>query len=113
GWGVPNSGHEPKRHGNAHPSIVPYEVFECADGVSVALAVGNDEQYRRLCVQVFETPALWDEENYRTNRGRTTHRGVLIPLLQAQFKRFASPQLIDKIRDNGISVGEVRLPGAA
>jgi crotonobetainyl-CoA:carnitine CoA-transferase CaiB-like acyl-CoA transferase len=113
GSGVLNSGHEPKRHGNAHPSIVPYEVFECRDGVNVALAVGNDEQYRRLCVNVFEAPELWDEESYRSNRGRTTHRTVLIPLLQAQFKRFASPELIERIREHGISVGEVRLPGAA
>lgn len=111
--GVLNSGREPKRHGNAHPSIVPYEVFACGDGVNVALAVGNDEQYRRLCLNVFETPELWDNERYRANRGRTMHRGVLIPLLQAQFKRFKSPELIEKIREHGISVGEVRLPGAA
>jgi crotonobetainyl-CoA:carnitine CoA-transferase CaiB-like acyl-CoA transferase len=113
GSGVLNSGREPKRHGNAHPSIVPYEVFECGDGVNVALAVGNDEQYRRLCVNVFEAPELWDNEKYRTNRGRTTHRAVLIPLLQAQFKRFASPDLIGRIREHGISVGEVRTVGAA
>ncbi|HWW19955.1 MAG TPA: CaiB/BaiF CoA-transferase family protein [Steroidobacteraceae bacterium] len=113
GSGVLNSGREPKRHGNAHPSIVPYEVFECGDGVNVALAVGNDEQYRRLCVSVFETPELWDNEKYRSNHGRTTHRAMLIPLLQAQFKRFASPELMGKIREHGISVGEVRLPGAA
>jgi crotonobetainyl-CoA:carnitine CoA-transferase CaiB-like acyl-CoA transferase len=111
--GVLNSGREPKRHGNAHPSIVPYEVFACGDGVNVALAVGNDEQYRRLCINVLEAPELWDNEKYRTNRGRTTHRGVLIPLLQAQFKRFKSSELIEKNREHGISVGEVRLPGAA
>jgi crotonobetainyl-CoA:carnitine CoA-transferase CaiB-like acyl-CoA transferase len=111
--GVLNSGREPKRHGNAHPSIVPYEVFECGDGVNVALAVGNDEQYRRLCADVFEAPELWDNDNYRTNRGRTTHRAVLIPLLQAQFKRFGSPELIARIREHGISVGEVRSVGAA
>jgi crotonobetainyl-CoA:carnitine CoA-transferase CaiB-like acyl-CoA transferase len=111
--GVLNSGRDPKRHGNAHPSIVPYEVFECGDGVNVALAVGNDEQYRRLCVDVFETPELWDNDKYRTNRGRTTHRVVLIPLLQAQFKRFGSPELIAKIRKSGISVGEVRSVSAA
>jgi|HubBroStandDraft_1064217.scaffolds.fasta_scaffold13849_3 crotonobetainyl-CoA:carnitine CoA-transferase CaiB-like acyl-CoA transferase len=111
--GVLNSGRDPKRYGNAHPSIVPYEVFECGDRVSVALAVGNDEQYRRLCVDVFETPELWDSDKYRTNRGRTTHRAVLIPLLQAQFKRFSSPALIAKIRAAGISVGEVRSVSAA
>jgi crotonobetainyl-CoA:carnitine CoA-transferase CaiB-like acyl-CoA transferase len=111
--GVLNSGTEPKRHGNAHPSIVPYEVFECGDGVNLALAVGNDEQYRRLCVDVFETPGLWDNEKYRTNRGRTTHRATLIPMLQTQFKRFQSPELVEKIRQHGISVGEVRSVGAA
>jgi crotonobetainyl-CoA:carnitine CoA-transferase CaiB-like acyl-CoA transferase len=113
GSGVLNSGHEPTRHGNAHPSIVPYEVFECGDGVNVALAVGNDEQYRRLCVLALEAPELWNNESYRTNRGRTLHRKVLIPLLQARFKCFRSSELIETIRTHGISVGEVRLPGAA
>jgi crotonobetainyl-CoA:carnitine CoA-transferase CaiB-like acyl-CoA transferase len=111
--GVLNSGREPTRHGNAHPSIVPYEVFECGDNVSLALAVGNDEQYRRLCVNVLEAPELWDNDNYRTNRGRTLHRAVLIPLLQARFRRFQSREMVDTIREHGISVGEVRLPGAA
>jgi crotonobetainyl-CoA:carnitine CoA-transferase CaiB-like acyl-CoA transferase len=111
--GVLNTGVEPKRHGNAHPSIVPYEVFETSDGVNLALAVGNDEQYRRLCVNVLEAPELWDNEHYRTNRGRTTYRGTLIPILQTHFKRHHSLELIDRLREHSIPVGPVRTVSAA
>ncbi len=49
------TGHNPRRHGNAHPSIVPYQTFETADGV-IAIAVGNDAQFVALC-EVLERPS--------------------------------------------------------
>ncbi len=78
------TGQPPKRYGNAHPNIVPYETFETADGF-LALAVGADTQFQRLC-HVIQRPDLWEDERYRTNAGRVTHRVELIPELQRVFK---------------------------
>jgi len=111
--GYLNTGVEAKRFGNAHPSIVPYETFECADGVTLALAVGTDEQYRRLCLAVLEAPPLWEEVRYRTNRGRTSHREELVPALQWEFARHPSALLLERLRAQSIPVGEVRAVSSA
>ena len=77
------TGEPPPRHGNAHPNIVPYEIFSTADG-QLALAVGTDGQYERFCRAVGR-PDLWADERFRTNDGRVTHRQVLVPQLQRLF----------------------------
>ncbi|MCC2668250.1 MAG: CoA transferase, partial [Armatimonadetes bacterium] len=71
----------PQRHGNAHPNIVPYEVFEAADGPFI-LAVGNDAQWRRCC-EVLWRPGWADDPRFATNRGRVEHREALLPRLRA------------------------------
>lgn len=76
-------GKVPGRYGNAHPNIVPYEVFQAADGPLV-LAVGNDAQFARLCA-VAGVPQLADDARYATNAGRVRHREELIARLQAIF----------------------------
>lgn len=76
-----SSGRTPARLGNAHPNIVPYEVFPAADGHFV-LAVGSDEQFRRFCT-LAEVPALADDPRYATNRARVENRASLIPQLKA------------------------------
>jgi len=68
--GYLNTGSNPTRFGNAHPSIVPYQLFDTADG-AIALAVGNDQQYRRLCRDVLAREELCTDERFRTNAGRT------------------------------------------
>lgn len=75
------SGQPPSPLGNAHPNVVPYQPFETAD-VPLALAVGTDAQFRKLCA-VIGQPELADDERYRTNQGRVINRGSLIPILQA------------------------------
>lgn len=74
------TGAPPRRYGNAHPSIVPYETFATADG-HLALAIGTDEQFRKFC-QAAGSPALAEEERFRTNQARVEHRSVLVPSLQ-------------------------------
>ena len=69
----------PGRAGNAHQNIVPYQVFEVADG-HLILAVGNDGQFARFC-QVAGCPELTSDERFATNASRVRHRQVLIPLL--------------------------------
>ena len=73
----------PRRAGNAHQNIVPYQVFEVADG-HLILAVGNDTQFERFCT-VAECPALARDERFARNAGRVRHREVLVPLLATQL----------------------------
>ncbi len=89
------TGEKPKRYGNAHPNIVPYETFETADGF-LALAVGADSQFQRLC-QVIERPDLWEDERFRTNAGRVTHRHILIPELQKVFRTRTTQAWMDAL----------------
>lgn len=105
--GYLNTGKVPQRYGNAHASIVPYQLFDTADG-SIALAVGNDEQYRRLCLEVLERPDLYNDPRFTQNKSRTEHRALLIPLLQAVFRAWPSDALIDALRAQAIPVGEVK-----
>lgn len=65
----------PKRLANGHPNIVPYQVFETADGPMI-LAVGNDGQFRRFC-EVAGIEAVARDERYGTNIARVRHRGRL------------------------------------
>lgn len=82
-----NTGVSPKRLGNAHPNIVPYQDFPSADG-NFIIAVGNDGQFRKLC-EVAGLTALADDPRFSSNKARVAHRAELIPLLRQAtvFKR--------------------------
>lgn len=67
----------PKRFGNAHPDIVPYEAFPASDG-DVIVAIGNDEQFSRLCTIALERPDLGKDARYKTNRDRLANREELV-----------------------------------
>ncbi len=73
------TGTQPRRVGNAHQNIVPYQVFEVADGY-IILAVGNDGQFRRFC-DVAGCPELARDDRFLSNAGRVRHRAALVPLL--------------------------------
>jgi crotonobetainyl-CoA:carnitine CoA-transferase CaiB-like acyl-CoA transferase len=73
------SGEVPRRLGNAHPSIVPYQAFAASDG-HLVLAVGNDGQFARLCA-VAGRPELARDERFATNAARVRHREALVALL--------------------------------
>jgi len=84
GAGYLASGVAPQRAGNAHQSIVPYQVFEVADG-HLILAVGNDAQFARFCA-VAGCTELAADPRFARNAGRVRHRAVLVPLLAARLK---------------------------
>ena len=84
GAGYLASGVAPQRAGNAHQSIVPYQVFEVADG-HLILAVGNDAQFGRFCA-VAGCPELAADLRFARNAGRVRHRAALVPLLAARLK---------------------------
>ncbi|MDZ7592917.1 MAG: CaiB/BaiF CoA-transferase family protein [Rubrivivax sp.] len=75
----------PRRAGNAHQNIVPYQVFEVADG-HLILAVGNDQQFERFCA-VAGCPELARDECYARNAQRVRHRDTLVPLLAARLRQ--------------------------
>lgn len=75
----------PGRVGNAHQNIVPYQVFEVADG-HLILAVGNDGQFERFCA-VAGCPELARDERFARNANRVRHRDVLVPLLAARLRQ--------------------------
>ena len=95
----------PTRYGNAHPNIVPYETFETADGY-LALGVGNDKQYQRLC-ELAGRPDLWADERFQTNPGRVTQRAVLIPLWQAVFRTRPTAAWIELLKTHNIPAGPI------
>jgi len=93
----------PKRMGNRHPTIVPYETFAAADGEFV-LAVGNDDQWRRFCEVACITPG----ERYATNKGRVTGYAELKPLLTRILTQQPRQYWIDKLQAAGVPCGSVR-----
>lgn len=74
-----NSGKAPKRWGNAHANIVPYQTFACADG-HIIVAAGNDGQYQKF-VEAGGRPELATDPRFATNPSRVANRDVLVPLL--------------------------------
>lgn len=74
----------PHRMGTLHPQIVPYQAFEAADGWFI-LAVGNDQQYRKLCAATGR-PDLGSDPRYQTNAGRVEHRARLVPEFEQLFR---------------------------
>ena len=79
------SGQVPGRAGNAHQNIVPYQVFDVADG-HVILAVGNDAQFTRFCT-IAGRPELATDPRFATNADRVRHRAALVPVLAALMRR--------------------------
>ncbi len=77
------SGRDPRRFGNAHANVTPYQVFASADGYAI-LACGNDGQFQRFCKFAGLTE-LADDPRYRTNADRIRNRDDLIPVLDAAF----------------------------
>ncbi|MEM5383399.1 CoA transferase [Paraburkholderia phymatum] len=99
-------GEDPPRYGNAHPSIVPYGVFDAQDGPLV-IAVGNNGQYERFCREVIERPDLFDNDRYRTNLVRATHRETLVPELKREIASRPRALLLERLARAGIPCGEV------
>jgi formyl-CoA transferase len=99
------TGSEPTRYGNAHPNIVPYEVFPTSNGY-LALAIGTDNQYQRFC-EVVDRPDLWQDERFRTNAGRVQHRKELILLLQELFNERTTEEWINLCVKHSIPAGPI------
>lgn len=81
GSGYLNGGAEPSRYGNAHPTVVPYQVFDTSDG-TFALAVGNDRMFADFCQKVIHRPAMVGDPRFATSHQRALHREALLAEIQ-------------------------------
>jgi crotonobetainyl-CoA:carnitine CoA-transferase CaiB-like acyl-CoA transferase len=99
------SGKVPKRIGNAHANIVPYQVFPAADG-HIIIATGNDNQYLKLC-QALGAPELAQDPDYQGNIGRLQHRDALIAKLSAYTARLPRNELLDKLEAVQVPAGPI------
>jgi len=100
------SGNVPQRRGNAHPNIVPYQVFATMDG-HVLVAVGNDAQFRRFC-DVIGMSDLPSDPRFATNPARLANREALLPQVEAQVAIMTSAALVAGLEGAGVPVGPVQ-----
>ncbi|MDR1968855.1 MAG: CoA transferase [Burkholderiaceae bacterium] len=99
-------GAEPPKFGNDHPSIVPYGVFDAADGPLV-ITVGNNAQFQRFCAEAIERPDLAADPRYVTNISRSAHRQTLLPELKKELRSRPRKLLLERLSAAGIPCGEV------
>ncbi|MET4130243.1 CoA transferase [Roseovarius sp. MBR-6] len=99
------SGISPTRAGNAHPNIVPYQVFATADG-HVIVAVGNDSQYARFCDYLGQ-PGWATDPRFATNTARLANRDVLVPMLAGVLAGRTMQDVIEGLEARKVPVGPV------
>ncbi|MCB1386387.1 MAG: CoA transferase [Nitratireductor sp.] len=105
------SGVSPVRRGNAHPNIVPYQVFTASDG-HLIVAVGNDEQFRRFCA-ILGIEALGDDPRFAGNSARVENRAELVPLLAERIAGFTRDALLARMAERKIPGGPINTVGEA
>ena len=105
------TGTEPRRWGNAHPTIVPYQAFDAADRPFV-VAVGNDAQWRRLC-DAIGAAELAADARFATNPGRVEHRGEVIGALADRFRTRPAGEWLRMMEAAGVPCAPVQTVGEA
>ncbi len=95
----------PKRMGNAHPSIVPYQVFPASDG-HLIIAAGNDGQFVNLC-KALNIPETASNPDYQTNSARVKNRAALVEVLSAKTSRISRDDLLELLENAGVPVGSI------
>ena len=105
------SGKAPSRMGNAHPNIVPYQVFDCSDGY-IIIASGNDSQYRKLCAALGQ-PELGTDPKYATNADRLAHRDEIVGKIMALTVGWTKADLLAACEREGIPAGPINDVGEA
>ena len=99
------SGKVPDRIGNAHPNIVPYQVFPVADG-EIIIASANDSQFVKVC-GVLGVPELANDPAYKDNKGRLARRAELVGRIAERTKKFPRAELLEKLEAVGVPAGPI------
>ena len=102
-----NAGVPPKRWGNAHPSIVPYEVFRGGDGRSFVLGVGTEALWKKFVRLMGMESGVGQDKRFRTNALRTNNRAALIPILQEKFDQQAASAWLEKLAEAEIPAAPI------
>lgn len=100
-----HSGKVPQRTGDAHPSVVPYQIFSAADG-NLFISAANDRQFVKL-MSVLESPEIATDERYATNSARSENRTSLISLLTDLVSNWNSAELAEKLTEVGVASSPV------
>jgi formyl-CoA transferase len=100
-----NSGKPPKRWGNAHANIVPYQTFACADG-HIIVATGNDGQYQKF-VETGGRPELGSDPRFATNPLRVQNRDILVPILAEMVRQKRRDEWIAELEAVGVPCGPI------
>ena len=103
--GFLNTGDNPTRQGNSHPSLVPYQEFATADG-AMLLAVGNDGQFGRFA-QAAEQPQWASDPRFCTNTDRVRHREDLIPLIELETRKRSTAQWVALLEHRAVPCGPI------
>jgi crotonobetainyl-CoA:carnitine CoA-transferase CaiB-like acyl-CoA transferase len=99
------TGRPPRRLGNAHPSIVPYQAFPTRDG-HVVLAVGNDGQFARFC-EVAGRPELAGDARFATNALRVEHRAALVGIVAPILASRPTGEWVEALEAAGVPCGPI------
>jgi crotonobetainyl-CoA:carnitine CoA-transferase CaiB-like acyl-CoA transferase len=100
------TGEPPRRTGNRHTAIAPYDTFDTAEGVLI-LAVGNDDQWRRFGAAL-NAPRLAQDERFTTNEGRVRHQETLHAAVEPILKGQTAAAWVPLLRHAGVPCGSVR-----
>jgi crotonobetainyl-CoA:carnitine CoA-transferase CaiB-like acyl-CoA transferase len=100
------SGHDASRWGNAHPNLVPYQLFDAADRPMV-IAVGSDAQFI-ACARSLGLDALASDDRYRTNAGRLAHRDAVVGAIQERVRTQAAAVWLTALDAAGVPCGVVK-----
>ena len=100
-----SSGNAPQRIGNAHPNLVPYQVFDCLDGWAI-VATGNDAQFTRLCT-LLDRDDLVADPRFQSNAGRIEHRFELVTQINAETGKQTRAELLAACESSGIPAGPI------
>lgn len=99
------TGNPPRRLGNAHPNIVPYQDFPTADG-NFILTVGNDSQFRKFC-EVAGHREWADDPRFSTNKARVAHRAELIPMIRQVTVFKTTAEWVSALEAVGVPCGPI------
>ncbi len=107
--GLQFAGQAPRRMGNRHPTIAPYDSFDTADG-GMVLAVGNDEQWQRFCA-IAGLPSLGANVEYADNPGRVRHYDTLRPAIADAMRARTTAEWVETLTRQGVPCGSLRSVG--
>jgi formyl-CoA transferase len=102
-----NAGVIPRRWGNAHPNIVPYEMFSGSEGVYFVVGVGTEALWQKFAAIIDTETDLHCDSRFRINAERIKHRSELIPILQKTFSKKPASEWLERFAAAGIPAAKI------